>query len=117
MQGEGVLGSQAHDQHPRGRERPTWVKEGDLAPLAPKVSVGDDFADGTAQGLVNGAGGANGALDAFEQIDDDQFIFGGLDATSYYLDFHGGLSPCVCDSLMRVSIPSITCDQREQIVP
>ena len=76
LQGELVLGPKADEDNARGGNGAPWIKDGGLALLAAEITIGNDFADGAAQGLVDGAGGAAGLLDAFKKVDNNQFIFG-----------------------------------------
>ena len=96
LQREFLLGSQSNDDHARGRDRAARVKDGDLAALAAEIAVGHDFTDGAAQCLVHSAGGAPRPFGAFEQVDDDQFIFGGLDATGHHPNLHWDSPSALC---------------------
>ncbi len=82
--------AQPGDEHARRRELAERVDERQLAPLAADVARGDELADHAGERAVDGARGAAGRGDAFEQVDDDALRLGSGDVAGFDLDLHAG---------------------------
>ncbi len=84
--------SQAHDNDPRRGDCPPGIEDGNLLALALEITIGDEFADRATHRLIHCACRPFGPFDPLKQIDDDQLIFDGLNATCHHPDFHVQLS-------------------------
>ena len=90
--GEILLLAEAYHEDAAGAYSSEGVDEGHFRGLASDFAVVDKLADGSTEGLVNGAGGSAGTLDALEEVD---YQRGCIDFGCVFLqdsDVHG-LSP------------------------
>ena len=92
LEREPVLRTQANDNDARCRDRPTGIEHGNLALLALEITIRNQLADRAAHRLINGTCRPFRLFDSFKQVDDDQIVFRGLNATYHHADIHVSFS-------------------------